>query len=1041
MNVEKLDTISSIEQQMLSRITKKDLNNLKEQGISFFKFIADFCLIGNSKRVNVHKIDNPVCKDLISSSNIEHEYFYCSDVTNEKNITNKSPINLLISYLGPTVNQFTDVIFLDTVYCYTRKEDQILRNRIFKWGKFEILKIPEKVENGDFIRRESLKIYRKIDYSLQHTNQSFLLIYIFDNKLIYRLNQEFYYDEEKIELYPNNIGYKKWIISVGKQIMFFNLETMKVDRILKVSPFVSKDWSIKVIEKNGDLFVNINGMIFFDLDDISKHTIPDCSHIAESFGKKFRILNTIFSLNTKKLSTCILENMAKIDIGVIDSVERIEDAKREMFTIFEEIIEANKLRTLFVPDPKHKQKYARIISSVGCDTDFFHQIVHEEIIKLGDVRYIDSFMVFFFFYHTKDMYFLHVLYCMFFKFKNTIKMFKFANILPINNFDQSVTYKSLKTCINTIFKPKESNKQIKLAKTIAKEILFEEKIHFSDFDFDNKRKKAANLRSQCFIGDSLIEFGWKGKFEYENEEKCEIKSLLHTKLRTFKWQKIKNAGWEQLKNRICRDSELLQQPDKIARLREINNKKMFDQIKNIFIECELEEQKTSKKKSQDSLLFIFLTNNDVPLKILKETIMNENIGENLRIISTVLYCIKERITRNTRILRANQTFSENDFIDESFLESRNLYFPWQNSPDMNISDGFTYLDVENGLVSVLLNGILNISSTSKLSIEKLTRNPLLNRPEEVFYSEIFTRLIFFNRSENYLTLDYLQNLLEMNIKPTKQAEIAFYYQFAGRILFIAIYFLFYHKESNQNLLNSLKKILLRKAKKWEKYAKKDKNFTIVFNYSLITLSLLENVRKKDKLNIKLLRIIRRKIFETKDLRNYTDEETFFVNIHTVQEDDDQFEDDNPDSRLKITGGFSNGPIHFGNTELYKICFGLNLLRNKNLTIKGTLDQSEISDQPKKKTCPPVLTIAYLLLIFYPDWPNCPTELSEFHQMRNLIFLLFEKKQKHYAFRRKKICKSNNFLKYITDLLADFAQNNDEDFSVWPDLISMICDEF
>ncbi|KRH93047.1 hypothetical protein M153_1634000260 [Pseudoloma neurophilia] len=447
---------------------------------------------------------------------------------------------------------------------------------------------------------------------------------------------------------------------------------------------------------------------------------------------------------------------------------------------------------------------------------------------------------------------------------------------------------------------------------------------------------------------------------------------------------------------------------------------MTEEIKFIFTNCK-----------NNNLFYKFLTNTDVSIKLLEEIVKNNDLSDLSRIVFSILYCIREKnsyfrfSSKRTRFFEEsfNKTLSE----FSSNLNNENIQSIKIQS-NIPLSECFTFIEVNNSLVSLILNGILNISNISQLSIEKIRRFPEFNRPEEVFYSEIFILIILVNQNPNFELK--IKKLIKFNF--LKDSPLAFYYAIAGKLFFIAIYFLFYFK-GPIDTIKKVKKFLYKKCLKWEEKVKNDENIIIIFNYCLVCLSLLENITTKKELNINLIRILRRKILETKEIKNYNNQETFFVNL--LSPNDESTDEETSDGKFKITGGFSHDPIHFGHIELYKICLGLTLLRPKSFHIKGKIENSE--NHHRILSASAFTSITYLFLIFYPIWPICALDQVEFHPIRNLIFLILEKKNQKYRFKEKKTNSfetSENFRRYIQDMLSDFAERNDLDSYEWKDLI-------
>lgn len=1053
--VERPVKINSSEYRIIKEISKRDLKELEETGITFVKFYKEFCILGNTKRINVHRIENPICRDLITTSLPLQQDENPSSENESDRIPNSSSIKLLISYLGQTINQFKDVLFMNDKYCFTRRENQIYKNNLFFWGRGTVLKIPDIILKNDLIRKGDCHIKKEISNEIAKSQSIFSLIYIYNDKLVYRIGQVFYYDDVKINIQILSLGYKEWIISVGERIEFFSLKTLKVEKIIE-KRIEKKINHLRVVERINEQFLNIDGVLFFGLEEVMQKNLPHCSGLVGNFAKKFGLIKWAFSTNIREISGLIFD---RIQRNTINNTEELNIAKTNILNVIEEIVQN---RNIDFTDNLYRIELKRAIlyniQGLKC-------LVHSEMLKTKSAMKDDIYLIFLFFYHTKDHFFLNMIVLLCLQISNDIRLFTFNDISKDILKDNKIeTYKILKSTIKAIFRPSKYNRDLKTKKIIAKELLFEEKINFSDLDFENKRKKAACLRNQCFIGDSLIEFGWTGKFIVEKEEMNEKIPDFHENLRKFKWQRIKNAGWENFKNRflysndfITENSNISTKEQKDIRIRDANNRKMNEKIKEILCESNQSEQ----NENPINLLYKFLTNTDVPMKILEETIQNENISDFSRLAFSVLYCIREKAlymgksTRHSRTFGHSKTlghgnnlsftntsnFDQNISINDSFTLV-NESFTFKNLTYSTSSDCFSFIDVKNGIVSLLLNGILNISSVSQLSIDKMRRSPQFNKPEEVFFSEIFILIIQLNKKRNIYEMEDIEKLMETNFdnadSKSKKAEfsVASYYAVAGRLFFIALYFLFLQKNYQMETLNDCKKLLLKKCLEWEERMKTDENFTVIFNYALVSLSLLENAGPVRKLNINLIRILRRKIFETKEYRNYTDEETFFVNVLSLIEDDDLYEEDSLENKFKVTGGFSLGPVNFGHIELYKICFGLCLLKSKNLYLKGTN-----SGTRQSLSTPAIISISYLFLIFFPIWPSCPEDQIEFHQMRNLIFLLLERGKEKYTFKRRKSQENFKFLKYVTDILSDFAERNNENRHTWRDLISMVVNNF
>lgn len=1023
---------------ILNEIHDLDLQELKENGILEMRKVGKYMLVATRLRLNVHRI-----KEQKSEETIDNQAYYNS-----------------IKCLGPLVDQFADFILFNNKHVYTRRENLIYRNELFKWGEKKIIHVPVLLSNKDLIRISELRITKKIVNIYDFSDKvNFTLLNIYNDKLIYFYKNQLFFDTLKIELNANKfIGYKKWIIGVDKKVIFYNLKQNKINFEIKRTAE-----KIKLFNIMNEEFLQIDNLVFYKTKQIC-HTkdflqILDMNHtdLMIKFIKKYSLYKWFFSINVSifnqynqifNQSGLLIENIGQYTEIKNEMILKIESIYKDCLL---EIIGSLKIEIYKCIQMEKISDFKALISGLKI-------LVHSYLLKY-EYNDTNTLLIMIFYILTNDIYFLHIIINNNFLVSNKIRLF-FINDIFVENKRKS--FRLLRDTTRRIFKCKlcKNKKKEKLVKKIIAEITKEDKIKFSDFDLENKRKKACILRKRCFIGDSLIGFLWNQIIlyttvnYYKNEDlsRLEKKKLIkipnfHLKLRNNSNFHIRNdqMGMRMFESRFY---SLFNENDfKTRRLQYVHSKKINSALKEIMINesINLNEESTNKQNEYD-LLNTLLTCSNPSVKILEEKILDENSSKYSRIVNTVIYCLKERknsiaeLNINKDILFSNkEKTNRNSFLFNNSPAYENNSFNESVFPTFyNDNDHFTFIEVKDSLISLLLNGMLNLRSSSTINHEKLKRAFLVHRPEELFFSELFSLISQTNQKNTFFTDSEISKLLEFTLENYPQA---YFFGVAGRIFFIAIYFLFFHSGDIQ-LLKSTKKTLLNKCIKWEELMKKNENVRIIFNYSLITLSLLETLSKTSNLNVSLLRIIRRKILETKETKNYDSEETFYINILDNDHNTDIYDENEANEKYKLFGNFSNEPIHYGYLELYKMCLGLSILKFKSLIIKGTINYYDKGNRLRRFSSLAITSILYLILSFYPVWPICPSDQIDFHQVRNVIFLIFEKREENYCFLRKnRDCDNYILKKYISDILCDYGEKSDDNVSVWNDLIKMVVNDY
>lgn len=169
---------------------------------------------------------------------------------------------------------------------------------------------------------------------------------------------------------------------------------------------------------------------------------------------------------------------------------------------------------------------------------------------------------------------------------------------------------------------------------------------------------------------------------------------------------------------------------------------------------------------------------------------------------------------------------------------------------------------------------------------------------------------------------------------------------------------------------------------------------ILFDYTLIALCIINS----GSCDLEILRIVRRKILETKEAKYLNNDVSFFISCNE--------------------GNYVNSSLDFGHILKYKMCLGLLCAGLGNYKLKERTS-----------------LLKFLIISFYPVWPISVDDHKDFTECRYLTFLLLEKKPIDFKYRIKYYDEYDK--KYRLDILSDYCEKNDESIERWENLIYLL----
>lgn len=173
-----------------------------------------------------------------------------------------------------------------------------------------------------------------------------------------------------------------------------------------------------------------------------------------------------------------------------------------------------------------------------------------------------------------------------------------------------------------------------------------------------------------------------------------------------------------------------------------------------------------------------------------------------------------------------------------------------------ISKSSTFIYLNHSFSELILNG-MSFIGTRKFKANFFRNNNC--RSDEIFYSKLFELINDFTTEPSQII-----SSIDLNDK-----SIHNLYSAAANIFYLSLYFIFFkdklHKTSKVELIEEISEYLYKTIEIAEKMIENYPSVKIVLNYSLISLSIIKN----SSFDLNLLRILRRQILMTKDLKNLT----------------------------------------------------------------------------------------------------------------------------------------------------------------------------
>ncbi|KAM0675261.1 Anaphase-promoting complex subunit 1 [Gurleya vavrai] len=284
-----------------------------------------------------------------------------------------------------------------------------------------------------------------------------------------------------------------------------------------------------------------------------------------------------------------------------------------------------------------------------------------------------------------------------------------------------------------------------------------------------------------------------------------------------------------------------------------------------------------------------------------------------------------------------------------------------------------FFSMKDSFCELILNGILFAGTKNQMVYKELKRNDD-SKLEEIFYSSFFCELILLKKS----SLEILNNV-DINIE-----NIVDIFKLSGLIFYIAFYELFYNK-NKENITEKLLKLCLDVEQK----ILVNYDFKILFDYILITLSLINN----GTCNLDILRILRRQIKKTERSKFLGKNDFFCI------------------SSAKDESTF--GPF-FGEILKFKMCLGILCAGKGKFYIKEGKN-----------------AILNIICTFYINFPLTANDQDYFNILRYFLCFNLEKKNekesdKKYDFDFIIDFDKLDFLnqKATLDILCDYFEKND-----------------
>lgn len=302
-------------------------------------------------------------------------------------------------------------------------------------------------------------------------------------------------------------------------------------------------------------------------------------------------------------------------------------------------------------------------------------------------------------------------------------------------------------------------------------------------------------------------------------------------------------------------------------------------------------------------------------------------------------------------------------------------------------EGYEFIRLKNRLSELLINGLILFNTNTSRYIKSLKRTKG-DSLEEIFYSEFFT--LGCSSPDNIG--DILDYMKEENM------NIFTIYKYAGALFYIGVASIVKGIDIDGRLYDKLFDL----AVYFEDRMVRDDKFRIIFDYCLISLSLIKN----SSCDLELLKLIRRQIKRTERVvcdRNKVD---YIFTFNGMKKE------------VQTT-------LTYGNIEKYKLCLGILTLGLSKYKLTGNIN-----------------TVIDLVIAFYIDFPICTQDQDYFNLLRYNIFNSIGRSDKpsfnlfykfkngkntfseiSSYFKRKFKTLSEPDKKLVIDLLSDYYENH------------------
>lgn len=205
-------------------------------------------------------------------------------------------------------------------------------------------------------------------------------------------------------------------------------------------------------------------------------------------------------------------------------------------------------------------------------------------------------------------------------------------------------------------------------------------------------------------------------------------------------------------------------------------------------------------------------------------------------------------------------------------------------------------------------------------------------------------------------------------------------------------------EARKNLKRKeLTRILLQKCLEMEEQMQDRKCYRILFDCTLIALCIINS----GTCETDILRIVRRKILETKEANFLHNRTVFFINTDE--------------------GSYATNSLIYGDILKYKMCLGTLCLGTGNYRLRER-----------------VSIIKHLIIAFYPVWPIAIGDQKDFTLCRYAIFKAIERKPVNYTY--DVLYDDQYDRKFVLDVLSDYCERNNESVDRWECLIDLMLEQ-